>query len=305
MTASTMTPQATQVLLDHLHHALADEHAVAGLLAAEPLRQAQGSYPRLLAGEAKRAQQRIHELDARLAALTGPTGTVSTTASTMRRLAADAWEISRTTVVAGIDAVRRPRVEPALVEHVHQLAAAVAVAHIAHRTLAEIAQADGDDVTAELATVCRREHADLRTSIDEAVPALVAAMLESTTRPTYREVTGEMATRVREAAAHLGDDARTAQHELRDAVTGLWRREEKPEAQRSGGRHTAKTGSATATATSMPIDDYPRYSAAEIVHRLPGLTPEQLDTVERYERSHAGRVTVLNKIQHLRRTSTQ
>lgn len=302
MTASTTTPESTQVLVDYLHHALAAEHAVADLLAAEPVRHAHGHYPRMVAGKAKRARQRIHELDSRLATLSGPTGTWSATAGTVRRLAADAWEVSATTVTAGIDAVRRPPVEPALVEHVHQLAAAIAVAHTAHRALTEIAQADGDTATAELATACRREHADLRTSIDEAVPEVVATMLESATRPTYRDATAEGATRVREAATHLGDDARTAQHELRDAVTALWRREPKPTAQRSGGRHTIKTGSAVPKPADLPIDDYPQHSAAEIVDRLPQLTPEQLDDVERYERTHAARVTVLNKIQQLRQT---
>lgn len=293
------------MLLDYLHHALAAEHTVADLLAAEPVRHAHGHYPRMVAGKAKRARQRIRELDSRLTALSGPTGTWSTTAGTVRRLAADAWEVSTTTVTAGIDAVRRPPVEPALVEHVHQLAAAIAVAHTAHRALTEIAQANGDTTTAELATACRREHADLRTSIDEAVPEVVATMLESTTRPTYRDATGEGATRVREAATHLGDDARTAQHELRDAVTAIWRREPKPTAQRSGGRHKIKTGSAVPKAANVPIDDYPRFTAAEIVSRLPQLTPEQLETVERYERTHAARVTVLNKIRELRQNRAE
>jgi hypothetical protein len=302
MNSATLSPVFSTAVVEPLRQALAAERAVADLLTAEPVQLASGPYPRLLAGEAKRARHRIDDLDDRLATITGAEGTLAATAETVRRLAGDAWEVSTTTMAGGLELVRRPPVEPALVEHAHRLAAAVAVAHTAQLTLAEIARAEGDSATAEFATLCRREQAALRTSIDDAVPTLVASMQEARTRPTYRDTTTAVTTRVRHAAEHLGHDARHAPSDLRDAVTRLWRRGRRTTSAQPGKPATTKAAAETAAegkAADPPIDDYTRLTAAQIVDKLPNLTADELAAVERYERAHAARITVLHKIEAL------
>jgi hypothetical protein len=50
---------------------------------------------------------------------------------------------------------------------------------------------------------------------------------------------------------------------------------------------------------SLAIPGYDSLSASQVVQRLAGLTPEELDAVGAYERAHRGRRTILNRIDQL------
>jgi len=65
----------------------------------------------------------------------------------------------------------------------------------------------------------------------------------------------------------------------------------------------AVTTSARASApavSSLAIPDYESLSASQVVPRLDGLSPIELEAVETYENAHRGRKTILNKISQLR-----
>lgn len=49
----------------------------------------------------------------------------------------------------------------------------------------------------------------------------------------------------------------------------------------------------------LAIPDYDSLSASQVVPRLDGLSPEELDGVRRYEAAHRGRKTILSKIAQL------
>jgi hypothetical protein len=49
----------------------------------------------------------------------------------------------------------------------------------------------------------------------------------------------------------------------------------------------------------LAIPDYESLSASHVVNRLPGLTPDELEAVRRYEAAHRGRKTILNKVAQL------
>jgi hypothetical protein len=59
-------------------------------------------------------------------------------------------------------------------------------------------------------------------------------------------------------------------------------------------------GSAVANAEALPIEAYDLLAARQVCDRLGGLTSDELAVVERYERAHRGRRTVLGKIEQLR-----
>lgn len=63
----------------------------------------------------------------------------------------------------------------------------------------------------------------------------------------------------------------------------------------------ASRASATATsaAKALGIPDYDSLSASQVVQRLRGLVPEELDAVKTYESANRARKTVLNKIVQL------
>jgi hypothetical protein len=50
----------------------------------------------------------------------------------------------------------------------------------------------------------------------------------------------------------------------------------------------------------LPIDGYDHLAARQVVDRLSGLRPDELETVAAYERSHRHRQTVLHKIDQLK-----
>ena len=52
-------------------------------------------------------------------------------------------------------------------------------------------------------------------------------------------------------------------------------------------------------AASLPIPDYDELSASQVVERLDGLAPDELDAVRAYESAHRGRNTILGKLAQL------
>jgi hypothetical protein len=58
-------------------------------------------------------------------------------------------------------------------------------------------------------------------------------------------------------------------------------------------------GSAAPIATTLGIPDYDELSASQVVERLDGLHPGELDAVRDYEEAHRGRRTILFKIEQL------
>src|SRR5690606_3295650 len=53
------------------------------------------------------------------------------------------------------------------------------------------------------------------------------------------------------------------------------------------------------SAEDLAITDYDSLSASQVVTRLEGLTPEELEAVRAYELAHRGRKTILNKVAQL------
>jgi len=62
------------------------------------------------------------------------------------------------------------------------------------------------------------------------------------------------------------------------------------------GNGDAPAGPAVA---DLAIPDYDSLSASQVVTRLEGLSPEELEAVREYEAAHRGRKTILNKVSQL------
>lgn len=60
-----------------------------------------------------------------------------------------------------------------------------------------------------------------------------------------------------------------------------------------------RTEADEAEARSLAIPDYDNLSASQVVPRLDGLTPDELEAVRRYERKHRHRKTILNRVAQL------
>lgn len=60
-----------------------------------------------------------------------------------------------------------------------------------------------------------------------------------------------------------------------------------------------ESATAAPAATELAIPDYDSLSASQVVTRLPGLAPDELERVRAYEAAHRGRKTILNRIAQL------
>jgi hypothetical protein len=61
----------------------------------------------------------------------------------------------------------------------------------------------------------------------------------------------------------------------------------------------ASTTNGSASSAGLPIPGYDALSASQVVERLVGLAPDELDAVHNYEASHRQRRTILGKIEQL------
>jgi hypothetical protein len=97
---------------------------------------------------------------------------------------------------------------------------------------------------------------------------------------------------------------------LSDSITPLQPEPEaKPErpapvwtAQRAAAKVTASATAAVSnaiSAASLAIPDYDGLSASQVVNRLAGLSPVELENVQLYEAAHRGRKTILSKVAQL------
>ena len=68
----------------------------------------------------------------------------------------------------------------------------------------------------------------------------------------------------------------------------------------SRGRHDAVADGSSAAVDDLPLPGYDRLNVGQIIARLPRLSQVELTAVESYERTHANRVDVLNKLRYLR-----
>ncbi|MGH9000085.1 MAG: hypothetical protein ACRDY7_11920, partial [Acidimicrobiia bacterium] len=65
-----------------------------------------------------------------------------------------------------------------------------------------------------------------------------------------------------------------------------------------------KRMAAAPSSTELPIPEYDGLSASQVVSRLAGLTPSELEAVSAYEAAGRGRKTVLGAVDRIRRGFT-
>jgi hypothetical protein len=68
----------------------------------------------------------------------------------------------------------------------------------------------------------------------------------------------------------------------------------------SQGRHRAAADGSSAAVDDLPLPGYDRLNVSQIIARLPRVSQVELTAVDHYERAHANRIDVLNKLRYLR-----
>lgn len=130
----------------------------------------------------------------------------------------------------------------------------------------------------------------------DAFPDLVRKGRERVTNQlTAARMIGELAvTMGRNEAAKLLGRAREAGAARVAAPAGAGRA---PAAPPRGPAGTAAP--ATRPAADLAIPNYDTLSASQVIERLPGLSPEELEAIRRHEEAGRGRRTILNRVAQL------
>ena len=116
-------------------------------------------------------------------------------------------------------------------------------------------------------------------------------------------------TEATKAAGRLQDQAAGVIDFLGDSVVGAPADAPPPAPLRPAARTTTPrparagtpraNGEAPIPAASLAIPDYDGLSASQVVNRLAGLSPDELQAVQRYEAATRGRKTILSKVAQL------
>jgi hypothetical protein len=117
---------------------------------------------------------------------------------------------------------------------------------------------------------------------------------------------GRVQKRATSATTKLQDQAAGVIDFLGESMTPASPEPKTPIAARSARTRSAKveakvTQAATSdvSAASLAIPDYDGLSASQVVNRLAGLSPAELESVKSYEVAHRGRKTILSKVAQL------
>jgi hypothetical protein len=144
--------------------------------------------------------------------------------------------------------------------------------------------------------------ATARSTVDAvAAPARNAV---ETVADTAREATGSTAQTTRQAAGSTVDAADqaagstvdTAREVVDDAATAAASVVAEAEATVRRAHAEASGRAVTPSAAELPINGYAQLTAAEIVERLRAVSQEGLQRIDRYERAHQHRSTVLTRV---------
>ncbi|HZU72543.1 MAG TPA: hypothetical protein VE990_07200 [Acidimicrobiales bacterium] len=140
-----------------------------------------------------------------------------------------------------------------------------------------------DDVTERLSPPLPRRQ--------EVAPLVVPTPARTTPAPATAAPATPTPAEVTPARAGAAPAAATASPRPRPPVPG-----DVPTANGNGSAPAPPAGADTA---HLSIPGYDTLSAMQVVQRLPGLAPEELEAVRTYEASHRGRKTILNRADQL------
>jgi ferritin-like metal-binding protein YciE len=261
---------ARHLVVGYLNEAHATETALITTLQAHIAMTPRGSYRELLERHLDETRGHAQAIERRLSEIGQGPGVVTAVVGLFDHLVGQVLSLSK----GPIDAIRGASGEEKLLKNARDECATEALEIAHYDALETAARAVGDDKTAELARRHRDDEERMLDGLRREIPQLAVA--------TVRErVGGEMiydpaATGVADNVRDLGERARSAASEAADAAD------------------------AAVDGTDLPIEDYDRLTAGEVISRLPRLSDEELRRVEDYERTHRNRSTVVTRIEALR-----
>ncbi|NWF30267.1 hypothetical protein HW130_29100 [Streptomyces sp. PKU-EA00015] len=270
---------ASDMLVSALREVRKAEAALADRFTAHIAGTPAGEYRECLERRVGDARGYVYRIDERLGTMQ-PRGMMESVLGNAWRLAGQASRLSFGMTMAVPTAVFRSRgraTEHQLLKNVEDEYAITAYAVAVCRAAECIAQEAQDAVSSELLSSIRRDHEEALEELGNSLEQRAeAAMLAAQTTEGAKATGAAQAVRawsswLRETAERMPGADR-----LQGASEGAFIRD-----------------------YELPIPDFRRLSTREILERLPHLSQRDLDTVGAYERAHATRPAILNRIADL------
>jgi len=291
MTTQTENSPATDKLLQYLNEAHATEHALTRTLEAHIAITPRGSYRSGLEKHLSETRNHAERLEHRMGELGASRNVIQMGIGVVESLVGQALALSK----GPIDLVRGSGGEEKLLKNAKDECATEALEIATYDALERLATGVGDQKTAELAASIRADEermlANLRREIPKLTDAMVRAQIDHD--PSYDPSTTGAADAARAGGAAVKETAKRAEGGARK--TARQARKVPGVAQVEGEAKGAVAGEG-----DIPIADYDDLNANQVVLRLKDLSQIDLAKVDSYERKHANRKSVLDKVQSLR-----
>ena len=285
--------QSEQKIVQYLNEAHATEVGLVGALRSQIAMTPRGSYRTGLEKHLRETETHAERVQARLAELAPTSGNpLLAGIGFMESALSQAFALWKTP----LDLLRGASGEEKVLQNAKDACAAEALEIATYTALQHLAEAVGDDTTAELAASIRADEQRMFDLVVAELPKLARAVVRSEVdgRPSYDVANTGAADAVRETATK-------AKRVARSATAGAKRparqaREAPGAAQTRKAPAPAQTGAAAAAADELPIARYDELTVDEIGGKLAGLSQTELAKVGAYEREHDNRSTVLTKV---------
>ncbi len=282
---------ARKKIIQYLNEAHGAEHALERVLEAQIAVTPRGAFRKALESHLRETREHADRLHTRMSELGGGPGALELGVGLLENALGQAVAIGK----IPLDLVRGAGGEEKVLKNAKDACAAEALEIATYTALERLARSLDDARTAELAaSICSEEQKMLDRVLKE-IPKLTDAVVgaEVEDHPTYdlAEIGAADAARsagraVKRSAARTGTGVKRTARQARK-VPGV----AQVEGQLKG---------AIASEGDLPIANYGKLTASEIVERLSDLSQVDLAKVDSYERRHDGRTTVLSRITSLR-----
>jgi ferritin-like metal-binding protein YciE len=283
--------RSEQKIVQYLNEAHSTEQGLVRELQSQIAMTPRGRYRSLLETHLRETRDHAERLQARLADLDAGDNPLQAVAGTAQTIVGQAFAIAR----APLALVRGSGGEEKVLKNAKDSCAAEALEIATYDALERLARRVGDEETAELAASIRADEEKTLERIRREIPALTDAVVRADVRDdgTYDIAETGAADAVREVA----DKAKQTTRETTSRAKRTTR-----QARKVPGVADAEglVKGAVASEEDLPIADYGRLSANQVVEKLSSLSQIDLAKIEAYERKNQGRRTVLNRIDALR-----
>ena len=281
----------SDTLQQYLHEAHATELALTRTLEAHVAMTPHGSYRSGLDKHLRETRDHAAKIERRLSEVGASKNIIRSGVGLVEGFIGQALALSK----GPVDLVRGKAGEEKLLKNAKDECATEALEIATYDALEQLALYIGDKETARLAASIREDEENMLAKLRQEIPKLTEAMARAQISgdPSYdvsttgaADAAREGAEAVRETAKRTSSRAKTTARQARK-VPGV--------AQAEG-----QVKGAAADESDIPIADYDKQNAADIVARLSELSQIDLAKVDSYERKNANRKGVLEKVNSLR-----